>query len=216
MQIGKDVPNLVELPLNFTSTPNLNNSLDAAYATLNSSTSYIQELAQILLNSAKNNQSYKVQQCNLFNDPSNCKYVLGEIETYSWEDYYTGETMTNSYPKWYSTADFNGLVDYTGTVITQSTTCSATWSPDYDLCPQGTTTDSEDLGSYDVYLGTDTTNNSVRLRLVCADTSSWQTHQDWAYRNTKADSIDDISSKLGCATITDGPFSGEKSLLEMM
>jgi hypothetical protein len=201
------------LPMSFTNTSTLNNSLDSAYGTLSGAGGVQEELATLLLDSAKQNESYKTNLCTMFGTASNCKYILGDVESYSYEDYYTKETVTYTYPKWYSNDEISTtLVEYAGTVSVTATPCSSHWSPDMDLCPGGTAVDEDGYGTYDSYFGTAADSSQKRLRLVCTDASGYS-HQDWAHANNKTDALAAVNSAVGCADIASGSFAGEKEFV---
>jgi hypothetical protein len=134
MQIGSSC-----LTMQFEDTDTLNSSLNNAYEVLATSDagSIQKELADTIYTSSVQYSSYRDDMCNLVADQSNCKLVLGEVESYTYEDYYTKEQVTYTYPKWYDTDTIlNSLTSYTGTVTTKQITCSTHWQPNVDIQPQ--------------------------------------------------------------------------------
>lgn len=208
MKIGS-----TSLEMDFRDVDSLNASLDAAFETLyiQSASTPQKEIADILLASVTQYTEYKESQCTLLSSAANCKYVLGDVETYSYVDAMTNETVTYSYPKWYSEMEFASLIDYTGDVTAKFQKCTTHWSPDSDICPPDAIMGENGNGTYKTYFGRDASGTEKRIRLICQASDSWHNFQEWAPANTKADSLTTLTSQSGCAVISNGSsLNGQK------
>ena len=208
MQLGDSCLSMI-----FENTDTLNTSFDNAFeAIIQADQSSVEkQIADTVYSSALKYNDYKEDMCNLLNTESNCKLVLGEVESYTYQDYYTNENITYTYPKWYSNDDIlNNLEHYTGDVITKQITCSTHWSPNIDICPSNVVTDDLGQGQYESYFGTDVNGSEVRLRLVCAENLSSNSLQSWAAKPNLTDSVAEEIEARGCAYITTGFFAGQR------
>lgn len=147
-------------PVDFKSKDALWDSLNAAMATMDATLAAKLKTLAI----ARGNRQYgwcENQQSSPFT-ADNCKLVKSELETHTWKDE-NGVDVTQTFPKYYSAAEFDGLTPAVGDGVAD-VSCSFEWKEGVAGCPQHATKHSDGTGSFK-----QATSGGVPMLLVCKD-----------------------------------------------
>ncbi len=221
--IGNDSSGVNRYDMDYTSTSNLEESLDNIASELDSNSIY-SGMKDIIFD-AGIKDSWKPGQCAYQYTDDRCKYALENYETTC-----DGEACEKSITN-YSFAQFNLIQEYAGTVASETIDCI--WAPNKTeedpeiVCPTslpypGTisnweynTTDYKwRYKNFTRYSGTNSSGNKVDLMIACKEIWYEQVRFETARGESKTAALTALNSNDKCSNVTDAsnPFYGMKNV----